>query len=271
MTEARDHRATLPGGVKLHYRVQGEPGAPWMVLINGLLADTTMWAGALRGLARDHRVLTYDSRGQGLSDAPPEGPYPVDLLARDAWELFALLDIRRPWLVGLSNGSSIGLELLAAHPGAFRGAVLTSAVAHTDFSMALRLRHWLRCLELGGPGLQFDAAAPYLWGDAFLAQRYPVLRTYFLKQKYTDEPFHGSSHQIEGVLQWDIRPRLGAIQDPVLLLAGAEDLLTPVWKCLETAKLINHSRFEIVPGVGHAFPVENPRAFTRRVREFTEI
>ena len=88
-----------------------------------------------------------------------------------------VLNIRQPWLAGLSNGSSIGLELLAAHPGAFRGAVLTSAVRRTDFAMALRLRHWLHCLELGGPGLQFDAAAPYLWGDAFLAQRHPVLKT----------------------------------------------------------------------------------------------
>jgi 3-oxoadipate enol-lactonase len=263
-------RATLASGVRIHYRVQGPPGAPWLVLVNGLLSDTTMWAGAVRDLGRDFRVLTFDSRGQGRSDAPPEGPYPTALLAADAWELFGLLGIRRPWLAGLSNGSNIGLELLAAHPGQFAGAVLTSAVAHTDFAMALRLRHWLRCLELGGPELQFDAAAPYLWGDAFLEQRHRVLKAYFVKQKYMNEPFDGSRHQIEGVLQWDIRPRLGLVRDPVLLLAGAEDLLTPVWKCLETAQFINHSRFEVIPGVGHAFPVENPASFSKRIREFTK-
>jgi pimeloyl-ACP methyl ester carboxylesterase len=262
--------ATLAGGLRIHYRVQGPPGAPWLVLVNGLLSDTTMWAGAARDLGRDHRVLTFDSRGQGRSDAPGDGPYPTALLAADAWELLDLLDIRRPWLAGLSNGSNIALELLAAHPGAFAGAVLTSAVPRTDFPMALRLRHWLRCLELGGPGLQFDAAAPYLWGDAFLEQRHRVLRAYFVKQKYPNEPFHGSRHQIEGVLHWDIRPRLAAIREPVLLLAGAEDLLTPVWKCLETAKLITHSRFEVVPGVGHAFPVEKPAEYAQRVREFTK-
>jgi 3-oxoadipate enol-lactonase len=261
--------ATLPGGVELHYRIQGPPGAPWMVLFNGLLSDSTMWAGALPGLAARHRVLTYDGRGQGRSQAPPDGPYTVPTLAQDAWELMALLGIRRPWLVGLSNGSSISLELLAGHPGAFRGAALTSAVPRIDFAMGLRLRHWLRCLELGGPALQFDASAPYLWGDSYLAQRYRVLRDYFLKQKDMNEPFPGSSHQIEGVLQWDIRSKLGAVQEPVLLLAGAEDLLTPVWKCLETARLIQHAQFEVIPGVGHAFPVENPKDFAERVGIFT--
>ena len=105
--------AVLPGGVKLHYRVQGPPGAPWLVLLNGMLSDTTMWAGVLPGLTARHRVLTFDSRGQGRSDAPAEGPYPVPLMAREAWELMEVLNIRRPWLVGLSNGSSMGLELLA--------------------------------------------------------------------------------------------------------------------------------------------------------------
>ena len=262
--------ALLPGGVKLHYRIQGPPGAPWMVLLNGLLSDTTMWAGALPGLTARHRVLTFDGRGQGRSQAPAEGPYTVPLLAQDTLELLAALDIRRPWLVGLSNGSAIALELLAARPGAWAGAVLTSSVPRIDFAMALRLRHWLHCLELGGPALQFDAAAPYLWGDGFLAQRHAILKDYFLKQKYMNEPFHGSRHQIEGVLTWDIRSKLGAIRAPVLLLAGAEALLTPVWKCVETARLIPHARFEIIPGVGHAFPVENPKGFAERVGIFTE-
>jgi 3-oxoadipate enol-lactonase len=263
--------ATLADGVKLHYRVQGRPGAPWMVLLNGLLSDATMWAGALPGLTADYRVLTFDGRGQGKSDAPLEGPYEVALLARDAWELMAALEVQRPWLVGLSNGSSIGLELLAAHPQAFRGAVLTSALPCMDFSMRVRLGHWLECLERGGPAMQFAAAAPYLWGDRFLEQRFTVLREYYLKQKYMNEPFHGSRHQIEGVLQWDIRSKLGEIQAPVLFLAGAEDLLTPVWKCMEITKFIKHAQFEVVPGVGHAFPVEDPRTFARKVCAFAAI
>jgi 3-oxoadipate enol-lactonase len=240
-----------------------------MVLLNGLLSDTTMWAGALPGLTQQFRVLTFDSRGQGKSDAPEEGPYLTADLAGDAWELFQVLGVAHPWLVGLSNGSALSLELLARHPGAFAGAVLTSAMPRIDFAMALKVEHWARCLELGGPLFQFDAVAPFLWGDGFLEARHGVLRAYHQVVTGGERPLHGNLHQIRGTLGWDIRDRLGAIQAPVLLLCGAEDLLTPPWKCLATAQGIPGARLEVVPGVGHAYPVEDPKGFVVRVLEFT--
>lgn len=262
--------ATLASGLKLHYRVQGNPHGPWLALLNGLLSDTTMWAGVLPGLTDRYRVLTFDSRGQGKSDAPEEGPYPTALMAAEAWELFGVLGVERPWLLGLSNGSAMSLELLTTHPGAFAGAVLTSAMPRIDFAMALKAEHWARCLEVGGPLLQFDAVAPFLWGDAFLEARHGVLRAYHQVVTGGDRPMHGNLHQIRGILGWDIRERLSLIQAPVLVLSGAEDLLTPPWKCLETARRIRDSRFEIVPGIGHAYPVENPRGFTTTVGSFLD-
>ncbi len=263
--------ATLASGLKLHYRVQGNPEGPWLVLLNGLLSDTTMWVGVLPGLVDRFRVLTFDSRGQGRSDAPLEGPYPTALLAADAWELFQLMGISQPWLVGLSNGSAMSLELLCDHPGAFPGAVLTSAMPHFDFAMGLKAEHWAHCLEVGGPLMQFDAVAPFLWGDRFLEARHGVLRAYHQVVTGQDRPPHGNLHQIRGTLGWDIRDRLERIQAPVLLLCGAEDLLTPPWKCLETAKGIPGSRFEVVPDIGHAYPVEDPKGFVARVRDFTDV
>ena len=263
--------ATLASGLKLHYRVQGNPEGPWLVLLNGLLSDTTMRAGVLPGLTDRFRVLTFDSRGQGRSDAPLEGPYPTALLAADAWELFQLMGISQPWLVGLSNGSAMSLELLCDHPGAFPGAVLTSAMPHFDFAMGLKAEHWAHCLEVGGPLLQFDAVAPFLWGDRFLEARHGVLRAYHHMVTGQDRLPHGNLYQIRGTLGWDIRSRLAGIQAPVLLLCGAEDLLTPPWKCLGTAQGIQGSRFEVVPGIGHAYPVEDPKGFVARVRNFTDV
>ncbi len=206
--------ATLASGLRLHYRVQGTPGAPWLVLLNGLLSDTTMWAGVLPGLSDRFRILTFDSRGQGKSDAPLEGPYPTALLASEAWELFRALKIDRPWLIGLSNGSAMSLELLSAHPEAFPGAVLTSAMPHFDFAMSLKAEHWAHCLEVGGPLMQFDAVAPFLWGDRFLEARHGVLRAYHQVVTGGGKPQHGNLHQIRGTQGWDIRDRLARIQAP---------------------------------------------------------
>jgi len=260
--------AALTSGVKLHYRVQGQPDGPWLVLLNGLLSDTTMWAGVLPGLTDRFRVLTFDSRGQGRSDAPLEGPYPTALLAAEAWELLQILGIQHPWLVGLSNGSAMSLELLSTHPDAFAGAVLTSAMPSFDFALNLKAEHWAHCLEVGGPLMQFDAVAPFLWGDTFLEARHGVLRAYHQVVTGADRPMHGNLHQIRGTKGWDIRDRLDRVMAPVLLLSGAEDLLTPPWKGQEVAKRISHSRFEVITGIGHAYPVEAPKAFVARVRSF---
>jgi 3-oxoadipate enol-lactonase len=260
--------ATLPSGLRLHYRIQGEPGKSWLVLLNGLLSDTTMWAGVLPGLTPHFRVLTFDSRGQGRSDAPEEGPYRTAELAEDAWQLLEVLGIERPWLAGLSNGAAMSLELLCERPGAFPGAVLTSSVPCIDFAMARKVEHWADCLEAGGPLMQFDAVAPFLWGDRFLEARHGVLRAYHQVVTGQGQALHGNLHQIRGTLGWDIRERLGVIQAPVLLLAGAEDLLTPPWKCLRTAKGLPGSRFEIIPGIGHSFPVEDPKAYVARLLRF---
>jgi 3-oxoadipate enol-lactonase len=268
MVRAQPTFATLPSGLKLHYRVQGNPSGPWLVLLNGLLSDTTMWAGVLPGLTDTFRVFTFDSRGQGRSDAPLEGPYPTAQLAADAWELFQVLGVERPWLVGLSNGSAMSLELLTEHPEAFPGAVLTSAMPCFDFALSLKAEHWAHCLELGGPLLQFDAVAPFLWGDRFLEARHGVLRAYHQVVTGGDKPQHGNLHQIRGTQGWDIRERLERIEARVLILSGAEDLLTPPWKCQATAQGIPNSRFEVVPEIGHAYPVEDPRGFGARVRAF---
>lgn len=270
----------LRDGVRLHHRIQGNPSGPCLVLLNGLLSDTTMWAGVLPSLSGEFQVLTWDMRGQGRTQAPFGEAYPVSQHAADAWALLEGLGIRKPWLVGLSNGSSVSLELLATHPGAFAGAVLTSCMPRIDFTARLRILHWIQCLEVGGPLMQFDAVAPFLWGDRFLEQRHGVLRAYHqvvsggrgdlrgAGPEAQAEAFAGARAQMTGVLDWDIRDRLGAVQDPLLLLCGAEDLLTPPWKCLETAQRIPHARFEVVPNIGHAYPVEDPKAFAARLKSF---
>lgn len=265
----------LPDGCRLHYRVDGTAGQPWLVMLNGLLSDTTSWTGVASRLRERFRILVFDSRGQGKSDAP-DMPYTVAQRADDAQALICALGIPRPWLVGLSNGASVGLELLGTFPGAFAGGILVSAAPGVDFAMELKLRHWLDCLDRGGPLMQFDAVAPFLWGDRFLERRYDVLRAYHASlmagggATEGPEAYRGARNQILGAMASGDRGDLEALRDPLLLLSGAEDLLTPPWKAAEVARVIPHARFEVVPGIGHAYPVEDPRAFSQRMIAFVD-
>ena len=58
-------------GVLLHYRLHGPHGAPALALVNSLGTDARIWDEVIERLAEHYRVLSYDKRGHGLSDAPP--------------------------------------------------------------------------------------------------------------------------------------------------------------------------------------------------------
>ena len=76
MTAAGPPARPCPGACTLHYRVQGPPGAPWLVLLNGLLSDTTMWAGVLPGLTARSPGADLRQPGPGPVRRPGGGPLP---------------------------------------------------------------------------------------------------------------------------------------------------------------------------------------------------
>ena len=79
---------TADDGCRIACRFDGPADAPVVMLSNSLGTDHRMWAAQMEALARVYRVLRYDARGHGGSDAPP-GAYSLDRLGRDA---IALMD-----------------------------------------------------------------------------------------------------------------------------------------------------------------------------------
>ena len=95
-------------GTVLNTRVDGEPGAPWIVLSNSLAATLHMWEPQMALLTPRFRVLRYDTRGHGRSDAPP-GDYAFDDLVADVVGLMDHFGIERAAYMGLSLGGMTGL------------------------------------------------------------------------------------------------------------------------------------------------------------------
>jgi NAD(P)-dependent dehydrogenase (short-subunit alcohol dehydrogenase family)/pimeloyl-ACP methyl ester carboxylesterase len=85
---------TTPDGLRLAVTVHGDPAAPTVVAVHGYPDDHSVWDGVVAGLRADHRVVTYDVRGAGASDAPPDrAGYHLDRLTDD---LVAVLDAVSP-------------------------------------------------------------------------------------------------------------------------------------------------------------------------------
>src|SRR5689334_25267684 len=106
---------TKANGIDINYTVDGPEGAPWLVFSNSLATTVAMWDEQAAALKGRYRVLRYDQRGHGGTDAPP-GRYAFDGLVADAVALMNALGIARAHFGGLSMGAATALGLAEQHP-----------------------------------------------------------------------------------------------------------------------------------------------------------
>jgi len=97
-------------GIQVTYRFDGPKDAPVVMLSNSLMSNHTMWDSQMSELTHSFRVLRYDTRGHGETDAP-NGPYSIQLLAEDAVALLDALNINKVHFAGLSMGGMIAQYL----------------------------------------------------------------------------------------------------------------------------------------------------------------
>ena len=100
--------------VQLHYQVDGDAHAPWLILSNSLGTNLDMWLPQMPSLREKFHVLRYDTRGHGQSSIPP-GPYSIAQLGADVIALMDHFGIDRAHFCGLSMGGMTGMWLATHH------------------------------------------------------------------------------------------------------------------------------------------------------------
>ena len=107
-----------PDGVEIHWQEQGE--GPLVVFANTFMNYPGVFSGLVEELARDHRVVEYDLRGNGESTRA--GPYDMDT---DAEDLIALVEELGPPALALATGDGCmrAVKAAAARPGLFEAVV----------------------------------------------------------------------------------------------------------------------------------------------------
>lgn len=80
-------------GIRLHYRIDGDPGGAPVVFSNSLGTDLRLWDKVIARLPKTGlKYIRYDTRGHGLSDSSP-APYSMGTLVRDAERLMDHLGV----------------------------------------------------------------------------------------------------------------------------------------------------------------------------------
>lgn len=215
------------------------------------------WRGVLLELPpHGYRPIVPDLLGHGRSDNAVGGPI-RDLAAYATWlaELLRRLEVERPLIVGCSIGGKIALELAADSTVAPRGVVAMAADAR---NRRLSSRSLERGLE--------DAASPsradrtHLGTLAAVGRATGPERAAAIAAMHRREDPIVSTLDLVGWAEHDLRPRLGQIECPVRLVAGADDFWVDPEDVAWAATRIADSRFELLPGVGH-YPMEEIDSF----------
>lgn len=250
-------------GVRLAYRFDGDPGLPVLLLSNSIATDLHMWDGQVDALARRFRVLRYDARGHGASDAPAV-PYSLDRLGRDVVELLDALGLARVHVLGLSLGGFVAQWLAVHEPGRIDRLVLANTAAWLGPPA-----QWDRAIAelLQAPDMQETAAmflrnwfpAPMLdnEGDTVAPFRRTLLAT----------PRAGIAGSWAAIRDADLRRLLPLVDRPTLVIAGAHDTVTTARHGEEIAAAIPGARLRVLPAV-HLSNVERPREFVEAVVGF---
>ena len=106
-------------GIRVHCQLDGAVDGPFVTMSHSLAATLNMWDWQMKALTGRYRVLRYDIRGHGRTDAP-EGPYDIELLADDLIALLEALEVESTHFVGLSMGGMIGQAAVLKRPALFR-------------------------------------------------------------------------------------------------------------------------------------------------------
>ena len=255
--------ATLGDGARLAYRFDGAEGAPVLVLSASLGTTLEMWDPQVPAFAARFRVLRYDTRGHGASDAPP-GAYSMDRLGRDVVELLDALGLDRVHFCGLSLGGMTGQCLGVRAPDRIDRLVLANTAAHVGPPSG-----WQQRIDtVTRDGMEPIAALLVeRWFTPDFRARCPDEVERIRSMLLAAEPA-GYAGCCAAIRDMDLRPTAPLIARPALVIAGSRDPATPIDRARELAASLEVESRLVELDSAHLSNVEQADAFTRAVLDF---
>ena len=257
--------ALIPvNNIQLYYEEHGE-GNP-LLLLHGLGSSAQDWQLQVEAFASRYRVIAPDMRGHGRS-GKPRGPYSVPLFAKDVAAFMRALNLPPAHVVGLSMGGMIAFQLAIDAPELLKSlTIVNSASELIPRTWAEKKDLFTRLLIARFMGMK--KMGEFLGDRLFPEAQQAELRRIFAGRwaQNNKRAYLASFHALTG---WSVTARLGEIQCPTLIVAGAMDFFPLPYKQEYTAK-IPRAELVVVPNSRHATPVDQPEAFNTILRAFLE-
>jgi 3-oxoadipate enol-lactonase len=251
-------------GISFNYQVDGREGAPWLMLSNSLATNLSMWDEQAAALGRSFRILRYDQRGHGGTEAPA-GPYTFELLIADVVALLDALAIKRTHFLGLSMGGVTALGLALDHANRIdRAVICDSPCASSPESSRLWHERIAVAKEQGMEALVEPTVKRWFPPDIYAANP-PYLDK--VRGMIRTTPANGFVGCSLALADHDYRSRAGNVPRPVLFLVGEKDGANPP-PMRQMHAALPGSQYVELAGAGHISNLDRPTEFNRAVAEF---
>lgn len=251
--------------LKNHYRIDGA-GARWVSFVTGIANDLTMWDGQVPTLERDFRILRYDLRGHGGSEATA-APYSIELLVEDLGTLLDSLGVRKTSLVGLGLGGALVQAFAIEHPERVENLVPCCCRARMvpDFAA---MWHKLRgTVQQEGLEAIVEPTVQRWFSEEFKAAHPDVLEK--IRRMIRGTTLEGYMGVTSAFLGLDLEERLPLIGARTLYVSGAEDKLGgPPGLMKGLSEKVNGAQHVSVPKAAHIANIQNPEGFNQVLTDF---
>ena len=252
-------------GISVNYRFDGPENAPVVTLSHSLATDYSMWEPQLKALAARYRVLSYDTRGHGGTDAPA-GAYSLGQLADDARAMLKELGIARTHWVGLSMGGMIGQTLALASPQLFRSLSLCDTSSRVPVEMKSAWADRIKTAETQGMEPLVEPTIGRWFTAPFRERHTDVIEAVRAMIRNTKpQGYAGCCHAISAL---DLTDKLSAIKIPTVVIVGEEDQGTPVAASQAIQSKIAGSQLHVLKSAAHLANMEQPEAFNAALTGF---
>lgn len=238
-----------------------EQGAgPAVLCISGLGYSNWCWAELAAALSAAHRVITFDNRGTGRSDAPDDG-YSIAQFARDAAGVLESCGAAPVHVIGHSMGGYIALSLAVQRRDLVASLVLIGTSSGGAGALPIppaTSEAWKSSVSL--PPRDFARATmPYSfatgWSDAH-RDRFQALLAQRLEFPTATEPWKKQFRAVSELGRDGID--VASLDIPALVIHGTDDRVVPYANGERLARQLPHARLETMQGAGHLCYLEEP-------------